>query len=134
MDIKYQNADLWGLWEGGGGGANAPRAPPLVAGLFAFFFFLFCFVLFNVLAAFLYFIGIHFGANRMLSLACADFKLFFRIIVISLVAVDIMCLRKEEFICIIIAATRSKTSSESKRGNQEENDIQMPPYTAERRT
>ena len=31
MDIEYQNADLWGLW--GGGGANAPRAPPLVTGL-----------------------------------------------------------------------------------------------------
>ena len=29
MDIEYQNADLWGLW----GGANAPRAPPLVTGL-----------------------------------------------------------------------------------------------------
>ena len=29
LDIEYQNADLWGLW----GGANAPRAPPLVAGL-----------------------------------------------------------------------------------------------------
>ena len=37
-----------------------------------------------------------------------------------------MCLRNEEFICIIIATTRSKTSSESKRGNQEEDDIQMP--------
>ena len=31
LDIEYQNADLWGLW--GGGGANAPRAPPLVTGL-----------------------------------------------------------------------------------------------------
>ena len=29
LDIEYQNADLWGLW----GGANAPRAPPLVTGL-----------------------------------------------------------------------------------------------------
>ena len=89
------------------------------------FFFFFCFVLFHVLAAFLYFIGVHFGASRMLSLACADFKLFFRAILISLVAVDIMCLRNV-LICIIIAATRSKTSSESKRGNQEEDDIQMP--------
>ena len=32
LDIEYQNADLWGLL-GGGGGANAPRAPPLVTGL-----------------------------------------------------------------------------------------------------
>ena len=82
--------------------------------------------MFHVLAAFLYFIGVHFGASRMLSLDCADFKLFFRVILISLVAVDIMCLRNEEFICIIVAATRAKTSSESKRGNQEEDDIQMP--------
>ena len=29
LNIEYQNADLWGLW----GGANAPRAPPLVTGL-----------------------------------------------------------------------------------------------------
>ena len=29
LDIEYQNADLWSLW----GGANAPRAPPLVTGL-----------------------------------------------------------------------------------------------------
>ena len=29
MVIEYQNADLWGLW----GGANAPRARPLVTGL-----------------------------------------------------------------------------------------------------
>ena len=32
LDIEYQNADLWGLW-GGGGGANAPSAAPLVTGL-----------------------------------------------------------------------------------------------------
>ena len=32
LDIEYQNADLWGLW--GGGGANAPRALPLVTGLY----------------------------------------------------------------------------------------------------
>ena len=30
------------------------------------------------------------------------------------------------FICIIMAATRSKTSSDSKRGNFEEDDVQMP--------
>ena len=29
-------------------------------------------------------------------------------------------------ICIIMAATRSKTSSDSKRGNFEEDDVQMP--------
>ena len=29
-------------------------------------------------------------------------------------------------ICIIIAATRSKTSSESKRGSLEEDDVQLP--------
>ena len=30
------------------------------------------------------------------------------------------------FICIIMAATRSKTSSDSKRGNFEEDDVEMP--------
>ena len=38
LDIEYQNADLWSLW----GGANAPRAPPLVKGL------LFCAVFIHI--------------------------------------------------------------------------------------
>ena len=94
--------------------------------------FFFCFVLLHVLAALPYFIGVDFGARRMLSLASATSN--FRVILISLVEVDIMSLRKEEFICIIMAATRPKDLFSVLTWKPRERRYTNAPYSGERIT